>query len=94
MINRELVSATVKTYGGTDEYGQQLATLQSERTVKVAIGIYTHTATDDIRYQDVKYYGLTKDREITDKDTIVVGDTTYKVMYVNNTTRWTQLYLC
>lgn len=94
MINREMKKATVNTYGGTDKYGQQLATLQSQRDIMVAIGYYTHTATDDIRYQDVKFYGLTRDRDITDKDTIVVGDNEYKVLFVNPTTKWTQLYLC
>lgn len=94
MINRELVEATVNSYGGVDEYGQQLAELTGTRTITVAIGIYTHTATNDIRYQDVKYYGLTQDKAITDKDYLVVGDKTYKVLYVNSTTRWTQLYLC
>ena len=94
MINREMVKATVNTYGGFDSYGQELAELQSTREIEVAIGIYTHTATSDIRYQDVSYFALTKDREITDKDTLVIGDKTYKVMYVNPTTRWTQLYLC
>ena len=94
MINRELVDATVETYGGYDEYGQQLAEKTAERNITVAIGYYTHSATDDIRYQDVKYYGLTKDRNITDKDYIIVGENKYKVMFVNPTTRWTQLYLC
>lgn len=94
MINRELVKATVETYGGLDEYGQELAELQNEREIMVAVGFYTHTATDDIRYQDVKYYGLTKDRNITDKDYLVVGENKYKVLFVNPTTRWTQLYLC
>lgn len=94
MINRELVNATVETYGGYDEYGQQLGELQSTKEIKVAIGYYTHTATEDIRYQDVKYYGLTKDKTITDKDYLIVGDNKYKVLFVNPTTRWAQLFLC
>ena len=94
MLNNEIKEATVVRYDGYDEYGQELAEPTSERKVMVAIGYYTHSATDDIRYQDVKYYGLTKDRNITDKDYILVGESKYKVMFVNPTTRWTQLYLC
>ena len=94
MINREIVKATVNTYGGIDEYGQELAEIQSTREIEVTIGIYTHTATSDIRYQDVSYFGLTKDKEVTDRDILVIGDKEYKVLFVNPTSRWTQLYLC
>lgn len=94
MINREMKSYTIKTYGGKDEYGQPLATLQSTKTIEAAVGIYTHTAVNDIRYQDIKYYALTKDTSITDKDYIVIDGEEHKIMYVNNTTRYTQLMIC
>ena len=93
MINRELKNYTINTYGGKDEYGQQLAELTSTREVQVAIGIYNQTATSDIRYTDCKFYGLTKDRSITDKDYIVIDGEEHKIIYVNPTTRWTQLYV-
>lgn len=94
MINRELINATVQTYGGVDAYGQQLSTLQSTRTIDLAFGVLSHTDTTDIRYQDVTHYALTKDITVTDKDIITINNHDYKVKFVNTTNRWTQIYLC
>lgn len=87
MINRELKKYTVNTYGGKDEYGQELAELTNTREIEIAIGYYTQTLTSDIRYSATKYYGLTKDFSITDKDYIVIDGVEHKVLYVNPTTR-------
>ena len=93
VINRELKKYTVKTYGGKDEYGQELAELTQTKEVEIAIGVYSQTQTSDVRYTDTKFYGLTKDKSITDKDYIVIDGEEHKVIYVNPTTRWVQLYV-
>lgn len=94
MINRELKPAVVNTYGGVDEYGQMLSELISSRDIEIAIGIYSQSNVNDPRYVDITHYGLTKDKEISDNDVIVVDNHEYKVKIVNNTGRWTQLFLC
>lgn len=94
MINRELIDATVKTYGGIDDYGQPLAELTSSRNIQMVFGVYSQENINNPNYVNVTHYGLTKDRDITDADYISIGGKDYKVKQVNNTTRWTQLLLC
>lgn len=94
MINREMIKATVKTYGGIDEYGQPLNEVTNSKTIDMVFGVYSQTNVNDPRYVNITHYGLTKDREITDSDFIEINGIEYKVKIVNNTTRWTQLFLC
>ena len=93
MINREMRQATVVTYGGIDEYGQMMTTPTASRTISMTFGMYQHTPTQDIRFQDVKYVGLTSDREISDKDTVIIDGKEYKVSYVNPFGRMTQVFM-
>ena len=94
MYNRELVDAIVTTYSGTDEYGQQLANADAQtRTIQVAFGILNHSQTDDVRYQNVSHYALTEDRQVTDKDTLTISGIEYKVEFVNNYGRLSEVFL-
>ena len=93
MINRELKDATVVTYGGVDEYGQMMTTPTASRTISMTFGMYQHTPTQDIRFQDVKYVGLTSDREISDKDSVIIEGKEYKVSFVNPFGRMTQVFM-
>lgn len=93
MYNRELIKATVQYFDGVDEYGQQLSNQQKEKQVELAFGLYQHTKTDDVRYQNITHYALTKDRTITDKCYLVIDGKKYKVMFVNDKGRLVHL-LC
>lgn len=94
MYNRELVDAIVTTYSGIDEYGQQLANANAQtRTIQVAFGILNHSQTDDVRYQNVSHYALTEDRQVTDKDTLTISGIEYKVEFVNNYGRLSEVFL-
>ena len=93
MSNRELVKATVAYYDGVDSYGQQLASQTEEKTIECSFGIYKHTLTDDIRYNNITHYILTKDRSITDKCKITIDDIVYKVNFVNNYGRLSEAFL-
>ena len=93
MINRQLINATVIKYGGVDEYGQMLSTPEEQREIKMTFTLYNHTNSSDIRYQNVRYVGLTKDKDINDNMTIKVGEDEYKVLFVNPFGRMTQVFL-
>jgi hypothetical protein len=93
MINRELVNATVVTYGGIDSYGQMLAEPVESKTIEMTFGVFNHTPTTDVRYQNVEYYGLTKDKDINDTMGIIIDGKEYKVIYVNPCGRLTQVFL-
>lgn len=60
MINRELINATVKTYGGIDDYGQPLAELTSSRNIQMVFGVYSQENINNPNYVNVTHYGLTK----------------------------------
>lgn len=93
MINRDMVSATVVTYGGVDEYGQMMTTPTASREISMTIGLYNHSESSDVRYMAVNYTGLTRDKEITDKDSVIIGGKEYKVLFVNPYGRLTQVFL-
>lgn len=94
MVNRELINATVQTYGGVDAYGQQLSNLQSSRAITITFGVLTHNTTDDIRYQNVSHYALTKDNEVSDNDVLIINGKKYKVEFISNHKRLNELFLC
>lgn len=93
MINRELRNATVVTYGGVDEYGQTSTAAQASREISITFGLYQHAEVNDVRFQDVTHYGLTRDRDITDHDHIIIDGVEYKVLFVNPFGRMTQVFL-
>ena len=93
IINRTSRPVVVKTYGGTDAYGQPLKNLIATRTINASLFLYRHTETDDIRYQDCEYTLLTQDKSLTDKDIIEIDDIDYKVIFFNPYGRLGQAFL-
>jgi hypothetical protein len=92
VINRSEVNATLITMGGQDEYGQDLNAPISQSSITLTFGLYTHQQTDDIRYQDVEYTGLTV-YDVADNQVIQIGDKKYKVLFVNPFGRMKQVFL-
>lgn len=93
MINREFRKAILTTYDGMDAYGQMLTEPTDEREIEVTFGLYTHGETADVRYQEATHYGLTREKEVTDKQTLTIDGDEYKILFVNAFGRLTQVFL-
>ena len=55
--------------------------------------IYSQTNVTDPRYVDVDLIGLTKDKDITDENVIVVGDEKFNVKYIIPSSRLYQILM-
>lgn len=92
-INRELQSATIRTYGqGVDDYGQR-ELLEITRTAEVAYKVYSQMNVQDPRYVDVEGVGFTKDISIVPGEVISLAQGDFRVKYVIPTGRWRELML-
>ena len=91
-INRELQSATIKTYGGTDDYGQ-LTFSETTRTADIAYKVYSQQNVPDPRYVDVEGVGFTHDISIVPGEVVSLAQGDFRVKYVIPTGRWTELML-
>lgn len=93
-IQRELQSATIKTYGTTvDAYGQLEQGTPATRTADIAFKIFAQQNVQDPRYVDVEAVGLTKDTSIVPGEVISFAQGDFRVKYVIPSGRWTQLML-
>ena len=81
------------TFGELDEYGQPQVSAQPEGAIKMAINILSQTVTDNIKYKDCSYIGLTFDNSVTDNFVIQYGEEKLKVLYVNPAGRYKQVFL-
>lgn len=95
MINTDMRLYDYFTLGKPDAYGQpQLPTLDSIPLgqIKMSINISTQAITDNIKYKDCSYLGLTKD---TVNDTYIINyeNKLLKVLYVNPKGRFKQVFL-
>lgn len=93
MINREFRKCVLRHYAGENEYGQQLAFVEWERPIEATFNIYTHGETIDVRFQKVTHISLTKEKGISDADTLTFDGVEYKVQFVNPYGRLTELFL-
>lgn len=93
MINSRMQDYEYFLLGVDNGYGQLTMTPDSQGTVKLSITNLTKTITDDIRYSDASYIGLTQDKSIKDTYVIKYGDELLKVQYVNPDGRYTQVFL-
>ena len=95
MINRELIPAVLLTYDGSlDAYGQPRTNTPTEKAIQVTEPkLYRHTPVEDIRFEDVTDTCLTPDKNIKDSCEIKVRDITYRITFVINTGRLSQLFL-
>lgn len=93
-INRELQSATIRSYSTTvDAYGQLEQGTPTTRTADIAFKIYSQQNVTDPRYVDVEAVGLTKDKSIVPGEVISFAQGDYRVKYVIPTGRWQELML-
>lgn len=84
---------TVITYSTElDEYKQQHTIVESERNSSMFLRKYVQTPESDIKYNDIKMIGLSKDI-LTDSDNVIYNGVEYKVQYYVYTPRWNVYYL-
>lgn len=92
MVNADMRVYDYFTYDEQDDYGQPKLSKDVQGTVKMAIYIASQSIQDSVAYSGTQYTGLTHDT-ITDKYVIRYGDEKLKVLYVNPTGTWKQVYL-
>ncbi len=94
MINREWQTVHVLTYSDeVDDYGQKRQGEFTSRDVEMVCKIYSQTNVTDPRYIDVDVIGLTYDKNITDKNVIIIGDDRFNVKYVIPSSRLIQILM-
>ena len=94
MINREWQDVQVLTYSDElDEYGQKRQGTPTVRIVEMVCKIYSQSNVDDPRYVDVDVIGLTKDKDITDENVIIIGDEKFNIKYVIPSSRLYQILM-
>lgn len=99
MINSSMRNYDYYLLGDDNGYGQITLIRDDEANpvkqgeIKISINILTKAVTDNIRYSNASYIGLTQDRNINDSYVIQYGDELLKVQYVNTDGRYTQVFL-
>lgn len=92
MIHRELQIVKVLSFGGVDAYGQKNLAPE-EREVEMFMRPYSQNIIPNPLYNEVEMVGLTRDRNITDKNEILVDNVKYKVLYTIDSRRWNTLLM-
>ena len=99
MINSRMSDYDYFLLGDDNGYGQ-ITIIKDDSgnpikqgTVKLSISTLTKTVTDNLRYSDSTYIGLTHDKTINDTFIIQYGDELLKVQYVNPDGRYTQVFM-
>lgn len=93
MINTKMHPYEYFTYGDTDEYGQSKLSTESAGTVKMAISNISTTTSDNIKYKDADYIGLTL-AQVNDTYVIKYNENEMlKVRYVIPDGRYKQVFM-
>ena len=93
MINAKLKDYNYFTFGALDEYGQPALSPAPQGTVKIAIHTLNTTVTDNIKYKEATYIGLTLNTQVNDSWIIEKDGIKLKVLYVNPDGRLKQVFL-
>lgn len=92
MINTEMKTYNYYTLGEFDEYGQQSLPTEPQGSIKMAIYNSTTAITDNIKYKEATYIGLTL-AAVNDAYIIDFGEERLKVLYVIPIGRYKTVYL-
>lgn len=93
MINTNFRTYDYFTFGDDDGYGMPVLSQEAKGTIKMSITITSQATQDNILYKDCTYLGLTHDSNVDDSYVIQYGNEKLKVMYVNTSGRYTQVFL-
>lgn len=92
MINANMRHYDYFTLGAEDAYGQPVISTEPTGTVKMAISITSQSVQDNINYSGATYMGLTHTL-LDDTCVIQYGDKRLKVLYINPTGRFIQVFM-
>ena len=92
MINANMRNYDYYLYGALDAYGQPQLSTEVQGSIKMAINIASQSVQQNIIYNGAQYVGITH-TELNDKYVIQYGDEKLKVLYVNPTGRFIQVFL-
>ncbi len=92
MISKHLRTYDYFTYGEDNGYGQPTLSSNPTGSIKMAIFITSQFIQDNINYKGASYIGLTHE---TADDTYVIqfGDKKLKVLYVQPSGRFNQVFM-
>ena len=93
MINTNMRLYDYFIYGEADEYGMAQISSEPKGQIKMSINISSQSIQDNILYKDCSYIGLTQDAKVDDTYVIKYGNEQLKVLYVNPTGRYKQVFL-
>lgn len=92
MINSKMKLYDYFTFGEPDEYGQAVISPEVKGTIKMAISNISTTTSDNIKYKDADYIGLTL-AKVDDTYVIKYNDEKLKVRYVIPDGRYKQVFM-
>lgn len=93
MIKTDFREYDFYTYGDSDGYGQPVLSKNVQGTIKMAIFISSTAIQDNIAYKNASYIGLTHNSKVNDTYVIMYKNKRLKVLYVQSTGRFKQVYL-
>lgn len=93
MINADMRTYNYFTFGDQDGYGQPQVSKEVQGTIKMSINITSQSITNNIKYKEASYIGLTSDAKVNDTYVIEYGAEKLKVLYVNPKGRLKQVYM-
>lgn len=99
MINARMRVYDYYLIGDDNGYGQATVIKDDngnplkQGEITISISTLTQTVTDDLRYSEATYIGLTHDKNVSDKYIIQHDDERLKVLYVNKDGRIPQVFL-
>lgn len=94
MINTDKRSYNYFTFGEKDNYGQLQLSEEPQGTISITINLLTQTTSDNIKYKEATYIGLTNDAKVNDTYVIDYEGSKLKVLYINPKGRLKQVFLC
>lgn len=92
MINTKMKLYDYFTLGEPDEYGQSVISPEAKGAIKMAISNLSTSTSDNIKYKDADYIGLTL-AKVDDTYVIKYNDEKLKVRYVIPDGRYKQVFM-
>lgn len=92
MINSQMKNYSYYTLDTNDEYGQPQQ-VKADDTIKMAINFVTESIQENPLYSGAQYTGLTLNKNINASYIIQYGDEKLKVLFVNPSGRYKQVFL-
>lgn len=94
MVNREMRKVSLISFEpGADKFGQQMTKEKEVKEIQMTFGLYSHQADESPLYQNVNYFGLTREKNVADNQIIEIDGKQHKILFVNNFSRLTQVFM-